>query len=360
MRLSSLIILFVAGQLPAPSIAQQSAKSFRYNDDRTLGYLEYLPPGYDTATTRYPVLLYLHGGGEGGDGSPEQLEKVLSWGPPKLISQGHDMCFTVGGKKECFIVISPQIVTQIHDWPFFVPFVIDHILNGPDAYKADPDRIYLTGLSRGGNGVYGFAGSHLNVPNKLAAIAPIAAWADSFYDGCIISGAEIPVWAFHGRKDTIVPYAQGTIAFNGVKYCANPEPVAELIFTTYEDRYHDSWIPAYDPSHDYHEPNLYEWLLLHTRREPQIITAVGEGRSAPLGFSIYPNPATSDIFVYYQGHPYSSPTITIRDITGTPIAETDYRSGWIDISGLTPGMYVLQMISPSGAIATERLIKLQH
>jgi predicted peptidase len=76
-----------------------------------MGYLEYLPPGYEESQEKYPVLIFLHGGGEGGNGSPEQLEKVKAWGPPRLIELGHKMCFTVDDKQECFIVISPQIMS---------------------------------------------------------------------------------------------------------------------------------------------------------------------------------------------------------------------------------------------------------
>lgn len=43
----------------------------------------------------------------------------------------------------------------------------------PENYKADPDRIYLAGLSRGGFGTYHFAASFLNEPNALAAIAAL-------------------------------------------------------------------------------------------------------------------------------------------------------------------------------------------
>lgn len=356
MRLSILIVLFVALIVRLDSFAQQRAKSFTYNDGKTLGYLEYLPPGYDTATTKYPVLIYLHGGGEGGLGTPDNLEVLKSWGPPRLISEGHDMCFTVNGKRECFVVVSPQIVTQIHNFTFFVPYVIDHVLNGPENYKADPDRIYLTGLSRGGFGTYDFAASFLNEPNMLAAIAPMSAWAEDAYDGCVIAKRKIPVWAFHGRMDTVIPYAQGLNAFNEIKLCTTPEPDAELIFTTYEDRYHDAWIPGYDPSHDYHDPNVYEWLLMHRRPDPALVTAVDE-QPAGQPFRIHPNPARESISLP-QGHQGEGSRITLLDVNGTLIKEVKQNITSLDISFLTPGVYILRFISLSGTISTERLIKL--
>ena len=357
MGVNCFISLFITALLPTLSVAQQTAKSFVYGDNKSMGYLEYLPPGYDTATAKYPVLIFLHGGGEGGNGSPGDLEKLKSWGPPRLIYEGHDMCFTVEGKKECFIVISPQIVTEIHNFTFFVPYVIDHVLSGPENYKADPERVYLTGLSRGGFGTYDFAASPLNEPNVLAAIAPMSAWGETTYDGCVIAKRKIPVWAFHGKKDTVIPYAQGLIAFNEIKYCTSPEPDAELIFTTYEDRYHDAWIPGYDPTHTYHNPNLYEWLLLHTRPEPGIVTAVNEQPHIH-PFSIHPNPAKESIALRYHGEQAAGSRITLRNVSGALITEFAFGAVLLDISSLNPGVYILQIVYPSGTIATERLIKL--
>src|SRR5688572_26526163 len=74
------------------------------------GYLEYLPPGYSTSTELYPCIIFLHGSGERGSGSATDLAKVTGNGPPKHIKNGHTMCFTVNGKTECFIVLSPQTI----------------------------------------------------------------------------------------------------------------------------------------------------------------------------------------------------------------------------------------------------------
>lgn len=56
----------------------------------------------------------------------------------------------------------------------------------------------------------------LKCPNRLAAIAPIAGWSEGNYDGCNIAQRKIPVWAFHGKLDTVVPYAQGVIVTGAV------------------------------------------------------------------------------------------------------------------------------------------------
>ena len=340
--------------------AQQTPK-FIYNDGYpSIGYLEHLPPGYDTETRDYPVLIFLHGGGEGGDGSPEALEKVKAWGPPRHINSGHDMCFTMNGEKECFIVISPQLIPLLYSWePYYVNLVVDHVLNGPDQYRVDPKRIYLTGLSRGGHGVYLYASSHLNRPNKLAAIAPMAAWRDQYVDGCTIAERKIPVWAFHGREDTVVPYNDGLAAFNSIKNCKDPEPTAELIFTTYEDRYHDSWIPAYSPDNAFHTPNLYEWLLLQSLDTDADTLVTGFSHNERVAFSIYPNPAQNNIYVSFDEQSWAIKTINIRSMTGALIMKAEDAYHPVDISALPMGVYIVQLTSDAGTIATGRLIKMK-
>ena len=60
-------------------------------------YLLYLPADYhEEADTQFPLLLFLHGGGESGS----DLEKVKKHGPPKQIA---------GGQTFPFILLAPQI-----------------------------------------------------------------------------------------------------------------------------------------------------------------------------------------------------------------------------------------------------------
>jgi hypothetical protein len=351
-------VLIILSAWLCPVWAQQRPKSIALEGTpSSLGYLEYLPPGYALSEKKFPVLIFLHGSGESGSGSPQDLERVKAWGPPAHIKNGHDMCFTVDGVKECFIVISPQIVTEVYGWPYFVNFLIEHILSGPENYKADPDRIYLTGLSLGGQGVYGYAAGLTNRANHLAAIAPIAAKVNETYDGCVLSRRKIPVWAFHGRRDTVVPYSLGLNAFNGIALCTTPVPTAELIFTTYEDRYHDSWIPAYDTTHTYHSPNLYEWLLLQ-RRYQQVVTSVEDHEDKVL--SISPNPVVDDkaYVVYATGSTRKGP-ITIWSVAGEKFTEFPEGTSEINTAAWKTGVYILQMVDHAGTVTTERVVKVR-
>jgi hypothetical protein len=348
------------------SVAQQVPKKTFQATTFDVGYLEYLPADYHTNTDKkYPLLIFLHGGGQSGNGTPESLERVKDWGPPRLIHEGHNMCFTVNGVKECFIVLSPQLAANnAYNWAFVVSLLFEHIEIGPDNYRVDPDRIYLTGLSRGGMGVYQFAGSPLNVPNRLAAIAPIAAWSENGTEGCIISGRKIPLWAFHGLEDTVVPYAMGSQAFHSVSDCADPAPEAEMIFTTYKDdgKYHDSWLPAYDTGNTYHSPNLYQWFLLQSKAaNPGDVTAIGESSKVfpDHQFSVSPNPARDQVALTFGSDRYQNFFIAIVDLNGKNLIEINASDKPIDISALPNGAYIMEARSIRGHVIRERLIVLK-
>jgi hypothetical protein len=129
-------------------------------------------------------------------------------------------------------------------------------------------------------------------------------------------------------------------------------------FTTYEERYHDAWIPGYDPSHVYHDPNVYEWLLRQHRAPSEDtpgedpVTALEQKMDAESpSFSIHPNPATDRVTWSLNGEG----AVTIRSVTGSVIRTVDVRSQGIDLSDVQPGVYLLQLEGAAGVIATRRL-----
>ncbi|HYG19111.1 MAG TPA: gliding motility-associated C-terminal domain-containing protein [Ohtaekwangia sp.] len=245
-----LLLLLGAGQ----ALAQQVPKMAPYGR----GYLEYLPPGYDTSTELYPCIIFLHGSGERGTGTASQLAKVANNGPPKHVKNGHKMCFTVAGKTECFIVLSPQ--TNDWSWKFDVVPFVQYAL---ETYRIDPDRIYLTGLSMGGEGTWLGASYADNEPNYFAALGVMCGRAGG-PDGCNVQNKKVAVWAFHGDNDTAIPIAAGLRPVNGMKGCGgNP------IWTVYAGVSHGGcWDRGYRTDHTYHNPNLYEWFLSIKRNNP--------------------------------------------------------------------------------------------
>jgi len=226
---------------------------------RGRGYLEYLPPGYATSTNLYPCIIFLHGSGERGNGTTE-INKVTAQGTPKFIKNGANMCFTVNGVTECFIVLSPQQTTNRWGWQGdVIPYIQDMLA----VYRIDPDRLYITGLSMGGDGSWDTSYDAANDPNFIAAMAPVSCKGD-YNKAKTTAARKIPVWAFHGDKDTTVPISDGQRPVNGMlSVAANPAPVFTLVAGGTHSG--STWDKVYSPTHTYYNPNVYEWFLTWKR-----------------------------------------------------------------------------------------------
>jgi predicted peptidase len=110
--------------------------------------------------------------------------------------------------------------------------------------------VYLTGLSMGGMWTYGWASLR---PERFAAIAPVCGDWDAA-DACRLKS--IPVWAFHGAKDNVVPIDGDRAMIEAIKACGG-----DARLSVYPDTGHDSWTAAYA------DPELFTWLL-QQRRKP--------------------------------------------------------------------------------------------
>ncbi len=234
------------------------------------GYYEYLPGGYSTNTSNYPVLIFLHGGGEKGDGTvvPAILDKVLANGPPKLIKA------KTWDPKYPMIVISPQFHQiaaddKVNNWgggkPAYLKAFIEYIIA---TYRVDENRIYLTGLSFGGNGVYDYlTGSVDDTQSHIAAAAPIAGYGPpAGFAKC----KNTPIWSLIGEKDGSI--AQGKTFTT--KYNAQaPVPKYQAKLTVFTGAGHDVWTRVYsftqtdtaDPAYNPFDKPLYDWFFEYKR-----------------------------------------------------------------------------------------------
>lgn len=256
----------------------------------------YLPKGYgDDPKREWPLLLFLHGDGERGNGRDEL---------PFLLAHGPLMEAWIYKRDLPFIIISPQLPMFGRD--DFIPYlqnrdpnslpqhldegvpprqprfatpepmlgaVADDALPTPpegpengwfkveddllamlaqveEGWQVDRRREYLTGLSYGGYGSWYFASRH---PQRFAAMAPVCGWGHPDLVASI-AAANLPVWQFAGGRDPVVPIKHMYPALNALEDLGQ-----EVRFTVHEEMGHDVWRRVYAGQ------DLYDWLLEHQR-----------------------------------------------------------------------------------------------
>jgi pimeloyl-ACP methyl ester carboxylesterase len=226
------LVLFIGCFILLGSLSSVKSQLTEQKYNKDLKYLFYLPDNYGKdANVKWPLILFLHGGGERGD----DLQKIKAYGPLRLIARG---------KKLPFIVVSPQIPLEAFwDPDILVSMLRDIIKN----YRVDEERIYLTGLSIGGLGTWQTAQKY---PEMFAAIAPVSGWGDPLQLWKI---RHTPVWIFHGAKDPVVPVIASSVMADTLKLYGNVQ------LTVYPKGRHDKWNETYD------NMKLYEWFLGHKR-----------------------------------------------------------------------------------------------
>ncbi len=203
--------------------------------DGKLHFWLYLPPEYQQQPQKkWPLLLFLHGAGERGS----KLQRVLRHGPPKLIH---------AGKKFPFIVASPQCPGGMN-WKKLAPSLVKLLDHLESQYRVDRSRVYVTGLSMGGYGTWHLAAL---IPQRLAAVVPICGGGDPQAAEKIKS---VPVWAFHGGRDRVVPPKRSQEMVQAIKQAGG-----DARLTIYPQAGHDSWTATYD------NPEVYRWLLSHRK-----------------------------------------------------------------------------------------------
>lgn len=228
---------------------------FKTTSASVIAYLEYLPPDYSTNTDKYPIVIFLHGIGERGPNTTDptvlgnNIQNVAKHGPPKYAKAGYQFPF---------ILISPQLKNNNGTWPSnYVMEVIEHCRT---YLRIDERRIYLTGLSLGGGGTWWTAQDY---PEFFAAIAPVCGGYNSTAKACGIASANLPVWAFHGDKDTTVPLSKSQSMVNAINNCV-PKTSQLAKLTIYPGVAHNAWDNAYKTDNSSHNPNVYQWLLSFT------------------------------------------------------------------------------------------------
>jgi polyhydroxybutyrate depolymerase len=182
-----------------PSVEAGSQRYTMTSGDIERQYIVFVPSEYDPSQST-PLVLSLHGY----TSNAAEQQGYTGW---------NDVA-----ERESFILVYPQATGDPTRWYAYhaaytytgqpntddVQFIRDLLAQLSEDYCVDPDRIYVNGLSNGGAMTYRLA---CEIGDQIAAVGMVAG-AFVRNEPCELP-RPIPVIAFHGTDDEIVPYEGG-------------------------------------------------------------------------------------------------------------------------------------------------------
>ncbi len=160
-----------------------------------LRYLLYTP---ENPRENMPLILYLHGGSGKGD----DLSLLLSVESlPKFLQEGETAV-------DAYVVM-PQLPADKKGWVEIAAALEELIAEMEAKYGVDADRVSLTGHSMGGTGVWSMV---LKKSELFSAAAPLSGSVRLTGGQDLQAISDLPIWAFAGTEDTIVPPASSVQA----------------------------------------------------------------------------------------------------------------------------------------------------
>lgn len=189
---------------------------------------------------KVPVILFLHGIGQRGEGG------FLPTSGVKSSMVQHYL------EKVPAIILLPQCRKGSY-WtdPLMDRMVMQSLEQTIAEFGADPERLYLSGVSMGGYGAWSLASEH---QGKFAAIVSICGGSPLREGDRFASVARrvghTPVWVFHGAADTVVPVSESRQMVEALKAIKG-----NVRYSEYEGVGHNVWLNALG------ERELLPWLL---------------------------------------------------------------------------------------------------
>ena len=196
------LLLLLVTMLAFPLTANADLRAYRFDlDGYDRDYLFYVPTGLSGPA---PLVVVLHGGG----------------GNARQILRGTGQRFNELADEQGFYVLYPNAVDGVWD---FGEGVISESLNTrrddlaylttviaavSTSVSVDSERIFATGISRGGQASYFLA---CKKPDLIRAIAPVAMPLPEFLLDDCNSVSDKGILVMNGTADPIVPYTGGQI-----------------------------------------------------------------------------------------------------------------------------------------------------
>ncbi len=246
---------FGAVLVVAPISAQNSLyeKGQFTSDGVTLNY-RLLKPQETKDSSKVPLVVFLHGAGERGDDNERQLTHGSALFTQKENCSKYPAFVLFpqcpNGKRWCEVDWSAKMSHTSPKEPStpmkLTRQLIDKLVK---EQPIDANRIYVIGLSMGGFGTWDFL---VRYPELAAAGVPICGGADNAAAEKIKT---IPIWAFHGGKDTVVWPERTRSAVETLKKLGSP-----VRYTEYPNAGHNAWTPAFA------EAELLSWMFAQKRK----------------------------------------------------------------------------------------------
>jgi predicted peptidase len=256
---ASLMAVTTAHAAPPDPLHGYTEQSIRFTGgpyhDEAFKYLLLKPDPIEPGK-QYPVILFLHGAGERGNDNRLQLKHF-----PETMSTAERRrrypAFIIApqcpaGKRWVEVNWSAKRSSPQTAEPGPTLGMALAALN--QVLKTEPvdrRRVYLTGLSMGGYGAWDLGTRH---PELFAAVVPICGGGDEAKAAAL---KDMPVWAFHGSRDNVVPPARSQAMIAAIRKAGGEPKYTELPGVG-----HDSWVKAYAD-----ESGLLDWMFQQAQKK---------------------------------------------------------------------------------------------
>ncbi len=227
------------------------------HEEDPIGFYDFKPADYSSdPSKKHPLIIVLHGQGERGNGTTE-LDRVFYIGIGKMVKEGATMQFNFpNGVKGSFVVLFPQLGNAFSDWE---DFYIDAMVSWANGnLNIDPDRIFITGYSLGGGGVWVYPASSAANAAKIAGIIPMSGSGLYAGDTCNIAAGGTAVWAIHTHDDAAVDSSITRTILSKIEDCGPLAPVRGW----FPEGSHFIYLELFpDTANTVIYPNIYQWML---------------------------------------------------------------------------------------------------
>lgn len=232
--------------------AEPQARQWQAPNGTTVNYRWSAPEKTETGKV-YPLVLFLHGAGERGSDNKAQIKH----GVAPLLENAAKL------GEPCFL-IAPQCPADLWWAPIerqsmrlnaaakpnkLLEAVLALVAETQTQQPVDGKRFYVTGLSMGGYATWDLLG---RAPERIAAAIPICGGGDP---AMAASFKDVPVWAFHGEADPVVPAKTTREMITALEQAGGKPKV-----TVYPGVNHDSW------SRTYKDIEVVRWLFAQRRK----------------------------------------------------------------------------------------------